>query len=171
MNRIVLSALAGVAALAAQPASAAWLLSNGNADGFVITTSDPLVFSLVGGDNWSGSFGSTTYTDTAASDFILSGTYSYVTGDADFFDPAGFYLNGSKTGLNGAGSFSYHIHSGDVFGFYVDTLDNEFGRGEISVNAASAAVPEPASWAMMLGGFGVIGGAMRSRRKSAVSFG
>ena len=31
--------------------------------------------------------------------------------------------------------------------------------------------PEPASWAMMLGGFGMIGGAMRSRRKTAVSFG
>jgi hypothetical protein len=31
-------------------------------------------------------------------------------------------------------------------------------------------VPEPASWALMLGGFGAIGGAMRSRRKSAVSF-
>lgn len=32
-------------------------------------------------------------------------------------------------------------------------------------------VPEPASWAMMLAGFGAIGGAMRSRRKAAVSFG
>lgn len=31
--------------------------------------------------------------------------------------------------------------------------------------------PEPASWAMMLGGFGVIGGAMRARRgKAAVTF-
>jgi hypothetical protein len=29
---------------------------------------------------------------------------------------------------------------------------------------STAAVPEPASWAMMLGGFGMIGGAMRSRR-------
>ena len=28
----------------------------------------------------------------------------------------------------------------------------------------AAAVPEPASWAMMLGGFGLIGGAMRRRR-------
>lgn len=36
---------------------------------------------------------------------------------------------------------------------------------------STAAVPEPASWAMMLGGFGLIGGAMRSRRKAAVSFG
>jgi hypothetical protein len=32
-------------------------------------------------------------------------------------------------------------------------------------------VPEPASWAMMLGGFGLIGGAMRTHRKAAVSFG
>jgi hypothetical protein len=32
-------------------------------------------------------------------------------------------------------------------------------------------VPEPVSWAMMVGGFGLIGGAMRTRRKAAVSFG
>lgn len=31
-------------------------------------------------------------------------------------------------------------------------------------------VPEPASWALMLGGFGAIGAAMRGRRKAAVSF-
>jgi hypothetical protein len=31
------------------------------------------------------------------------------------------------------------------------------------------AVPEPASWAMMLGGFGLVGGAMR-RRKATISF-
>jgi hypothetical protein len=30
--------------------------------------------------------------------------------------------------------------------------------------AAPAAVPEPASWAMMLGGFGLVGGALRRRR-------
>jgi hypothetical protein len=29
---------------------------------------------------------------------------------------------------------------------------------------AAGAVPEPASWAMMIGGFGLIGGAMRRRR-------
>ena len=32
-------------------------------------------------------------------------------------------------------------------------------------------VPEPASWALMLGGFGAIGGALRSRRRTAVRFG
>lgn len=35
---------------------------------------------------------------------------------------------------------------------------------------APAGVPEPVSWAMMVGGFGLVGGAMRSRRKAAVTF-
>jgi len=34
-----------------------------------------------------------------------------------------------------------------------------------------AAVPEPASWALMLGGFGIIGGAVRRSRRQAVRFG
>ena len=37
-------------------------------------------------------------------------------------------------------------------------------------NVSVAAVPEPASWAMMIGGFGLVGGAARSRsRKAAVA--
>jgi len=40
----------------------------------------------------------------------------------------------------------------------------------VSLDISSGAVPEPASWALMLGGFGAIGGAMRSRRKAAVAF-
>jgi hypothetical protein len=31
-------------------------------------------------------------------------------------------------------------------------------------------MPEPTSWAMMLTGFGLIGGTMRSRRRIAASF-
>jgi hypothetical protein len=36
--------------------------------------------------------------------------------------------------------------------------------------AFAAGVPEPASWALMLGGFGAIGGAMRARRKATATF-
>jgi hypothetical protein len=32
------------------------------------------------------------------------------------------------------------------------------------------AVPEPASWALMLGGFGLIGSAMRANRRTAIRF-
>lgn len=42
--------------------------------------------------------------------------------------------------------------------------------GACSVVGGSG-VPEPVSWALMLAGFGAIGGAMRSRRRAAVSFG
>ena len=47
----------------------------------------------------------------------------------------------------------------------------ETGLVNASGTFAPAAVPEPASWALMLGGFGMVGGAMRARRKTAVSFG
>ncbi|HWI85758.1 MAG TPA: PEPxxWA-CTERM sorting domain-containing protein [Sphingomonas sp.] len=34
----------------------------------------------------------------------------------------------------------------------------------------TADVPEPASWAMMLAGFGLIGGALRTRRTATISY-
>lgn len=43
--------------------------------------------------------------------------------------------------------------------------------GRVLINVDGRALPEPASWAMMLGGFGAVGGAMRARRKVAVRFG
>jgi hypothetical protein len=42
--------------------------------------------------------------------------------------------------------------------------DDGFKLTTLTVNSIPAAVPEPATWAMMLVGFGGIGGAMRSRR-------
>jgi hypothetical protein len=40
----------------------------------------------------------------------------------------------------------------------------------ISFSQGLYAVPEPASWAMMLGGFGIVGAAMRYRRRQAERF-
>jgi hypothetical protein len=65
-------------------------------------------------------------------------------------------------------SFIYEDHDGtgsnyvnhDATGFIFD----------IEVSTTSDA-PEPASWAMMVGGFGLIGGAMRRRRTVQVRFG
>lgn len=44
------------------------------------------------------------------------------------------------------------------------------GGSDIVIDPSQSPAPEPASWAMMLGGFGLIGGAMRARRKAAVTF-
>ena len=69
-----------------------------------------------------------------------------------------FYLLDAAQGLN-----QLHLSFGASSNFVV------YATG-IPDGTASPA-PEPASWAMMVGGFGLIGGAMRSRRKAAVRFG
>jgi len=63
----------------------------------------------------------------------------------DFITGSGFLDRGSDDGYWGP-----NVFFGDSGGF--------------------TGVPEPASWAMMIGGLGMIGGAMRSRRKTTVSF-
>lgn len=70
--------------------------------------------------------------------------------------------------------FSYTLQAADY--------DNDFTAGDLEWGSASiglrdrmvsetvsGAVPEPASWAMMVGGFGLAGAAMR-RRKARVAF-
>lgn len=53
-----------------------------------------------------------------------------------------------------------------------DTVATNVDDGLTRYGAASfiASVPEPATWAMMLVGFGMIGGAARSRRKAKIAF-
>jgi len=41
---------------------------------------------------------------------------------------------------------------------------------QVSGNNVPPGVPEPASWGLMLAGFGLIGGALRARRKAIVTF-
>lgn len=60
-------------------------------------------------------------------------------------------------------------------GSYMIRIDNGTGvvpaGGSYTLHIsaqAPAATPEPASWAMMVGGFGVLGGAMRARRRKAL---
>lgn len=68
------------------------------------------------------------------------------------------------------GSFVANSTSTDlsIFTDINDRGGNDYGLDDISVTAA---VPEPATWAMMIAGFGLIGGLMRRRNnQGAVSF-
>ena len=115
-----------------------------------------------------------------------SASYSKVWESSDGFqtDASG---NVTYTGFYGT---SYSSNNSDNFGSWtgdyvygngtffdsqgrensISTELNEPSRWTVSPAGADGAVPEPASWAMMLGGFGLVGGAMRSRRKATVSF-
>ena len=72
------------------------------------------------------------------------------------YDFAGqFPKIGDSVRLNLSQSLGYSVAGGTGYG------SNRLGT---AVLTATPAVPEPATWAMMLVGFGVVGGAMRRRR-------
>ena len=106
----------------------------------------------------------------------LSFDWSFSTLDADFHDAAFVALNGQATTLNTtAGASSGHFST--VFGSagtvnlaigVVDTGDY-IGNSTLTISnvTLTAAVPEPATYAMLLGGLAVVGfGALRRRRVS-----
>jgi hypothetical protein len=70
---------------------------------------------------------------------------------------------------------SFTLAAGESFDIVSDKNANYFYDDTLFtghfIGGAAAPAPEPASWAMMLAGFGMIGGALRSRRRIAVAFG
>lgn len=56
------------------------------------------------------------------------------------------------------------------FGHPGGTGGSRWGTWIAKIYAGQASVPEPASWALMLAGFGLIGGALRRQRRVSVSY-
>lgn len=81
-------------------------------------------------------------------------------------------LNGPPLGANGRSTFSISRASADIAFFRIAGNDS-YGVNQITLDGVvpfNGAVPEPGTWAMMLLGFGFIGGAMRSaKRKQKVT--
>ena len=92
-------------------------------------------------------------------EFGLTGLNLTRNGDLRTLDPAAF---------NPQASFaSYYFETGQTGGFD-RPVDTTYARAEMSVDSISltpfaTAVPKPASWALMIGGFGMIGAAARRR--------
>ena len=78
-------------------------------------------------------------------------------------------LNGLPSGTTN-GSITVNGDGRIITGLSLSTSANAFEVDNLSYSSMLAAVPEPASWALMLFGFGAVGSAMRSRRATVVRF-
>lgn len=107
----------------------------------------------------------------AGSDQALEGTWTWVAGPE-----AGtiFYQNGVPIGYNNwnAGEPNQAGDEDYLWGNWSGPRWNDIGQstiGYVVEYSAAPGVPEPASWAMMIGGLGLVGASMR-RRRAAIRF-
>jgi hypothetical protein len=135
------------------------------------TSLDPVVngfyaytlnFSLEGFLADTASFTGRFAADNSVSQIILNGNVLAASGGGfgswkDFSANSGFV-----SGLNSLQFVVKNVHqsAGNPTGLRV-----EFTGSDVT----AAAVPEPASWAMMIGGFGLVGAAMRRRERSVAA--
>jgi hypothetical protein len=101
------------------------------------------------------------YLDKTAGGPFTRVNFSVPTGGGDALE----VVNLPSTPLN-AGSYLLTVN------YNVDPASAINGAsygGTLNVGSTASPAPEPASWAMMVGGFGLLGAAMR-RRKTSLSF-
>lgn len=158
-------------------ANAAFTFSNDNSGDGTLTAAFPS-FEITGSDNGVGAgFANVaSYVQTFESAETVTFDWRYLTldsGGADF-DPAGYLLNGVQTVLSLdadpesgiSGRTTVAVRQGDTFGWYVASLDSEFGRGVLGVTVVDIpAVPEPSGVALVLAGIIGVGFAATHRRK------
>lgn len=118
-------------------------------------------------------------------DFLLTGVDpagwdTFLTLYSGSFDPSAGLTNAlianddfPTIGLSG---FSYALDTGTSYFAVVSGFGNDdAGAWDLQITGPgtailSGAIPEPATWGLMILGFGAVGGAMRARRKATVRF-
>jgi hypothetical protein len=87
-------------------------------------------------------------------------------------DDAGTAFTFNNQAITGDGRFGFQAINGQTIASVSFTVNGDGIQEvrQIRVGPAVAAVPEPATWAMMLGGFGLIGAASRRRVRTSVTF-
>lgn len=110
---------------------------------------------------------------------ILLGTAEFSAGS--LFDLLGFSSSGGASATIGQDGFGIFLDPDQLSGTFVDTFyfgydDQVTGQDDdhddlvvraTVLSANTRAVPEPATWAMLLTGFGLAGAAMRGRKRHA----
>jgi hypothetical protein len=112
-----------------------------------------------------------TPTDTLGGVFLTPGFADAAPGTASYSDSADLVDLGLSFAVGADGllrlEFFEDFDDGSV------APDGVWNSGSITFTytpSGAGAVPEPATWAMMIGGFGMVGGAMRRRQKVSVRY-
>lgn len=189
-RKLTQAALAATAAMIAAPASAATLYAaNGHYYEFVPTVlawdaalaAAETHTAIAGYDSYlvtitdagedafvRALIGSAVYVWAAGTDSATEGTWKWAAGPElgqTFFikdGPVVGYSNWNAGEPNNSGTENaLHLHAN---GGEWNDVPNGFSGGGYVVEYSAAAVPEPATWALMIGGFGLMGATLRRRR-------
>lgn len=184
MKLALKATVAALALFAAAPASADLVSAGVACDP---TRTDPDAVDCSG--YWEGNLNSGSRIDdlNAALDDLVGGTgfdpdvvFSDIENTKDFFDETGGVLT-FDSALLGEQIISIHFGAAGEFGGDVSVLYLfNFGSPTTSIDLSqqgfsngiligNGVIPEPATWAMMLMGFGAVGYAMRRRRKTVLT--
>jgi hypothetical protein len=106
--------------------------------------------------------------DSLIEKFDLSG--GTIDFDTDLSGPTviGLHFGGGSTGYNGTGFWLLDVPAGTDSFTWSSTVQQGISNAGLYSTGTPGVVPEPATWAMMIAGFGLTGAAMR-RRKSRVA--
>src|SRR5579884_1554702 len=120
-----------------------WTLVNSNADGTVTADPGGAFITLTGGNNGSGTPGTTDYTTLASQSGTIQFDFLYSSNDDAGFDWAGYLVGGVFVQLADASglpkqSATFNVTQGEQFGFRVGTADNGGEPGVLTVSAFSA---------------------------------
>lgn len=113
------------------------------------------------------SFTNSAFDDTGRFDFSTLGLYSGLGTGGTLLQMG--TVNPRVDGTQSASLSSFTVGMGTYTIAYTGTVMGAPASVGSSITFGPAAVPEPAGWAMMIAGFGLVGGAMRASRRR-VSF-
>jgi hypothetical protein len=82
---------------------------------------------------------------------------------------AGYFVDGKIAAVHSFALWYRADESANRFGQFKGAVSIDFHRDFLAANITNA-VPEPATWAMMIAGFGLLGGVARRARKVSVRF-
>ncbi|WP_445192736.1 FxDxF family PEP-CTERM protein [Sphingomonas sp. Tas61C01] len=171
MNKFLLGAATTLAAFAIAPAATAATFMPGTPQFQVTFKPNGTISARIGVDGLSGPFDDTYQFELLTNGIGSGGVIATFSGDGNFFEFGAVSINGVPI---------LPINSGGVSVASANNVSLMAGTNRIRIagnatgNVAYAgvitfvpnAVPEPATWAMMLVGFGMVGSAMRYRRRA-----